>query len=158
MRSILALATGALLSTTASSFAAVVTYPNPGDGGKTTCTESLSTSSNSADSIQGAAVSNHILVGTVTAAGDPCNTGATASYGQGFVGKLTPAAGVTKNGAIVAGYSSSYHVSYITVISWPLPAVGKTGTFDTYLNACELGGKNCGTLTYAGSTIYTRTK
>ena len=153
---ILLIATGALLSMTASAFAVpTITYPNPVGSG--TCTITLQVSSNTGGDIEGVPVSDHILVATKVAAGDPCNPSANNQYGQGFIGKLTVATGVSKTGAIVGSYNANYGVSYVTVISWPLPKVSGTGTIDTFLNSCQAGGTNCYTLTYGGAYTFTRT-
>jgi hypothetical protein len=162
MRTILALATGALLSTTVSAFAATITFPNPAGSG--TCTETVAASSNSAAFIEGAAVTNHILIATVTpnSPSNACNStvGGTAIYGEGFIGSLKPAGTTVKNGYVVGSYNPAYKVHYVSVIS-TLPAVHGTGTIDTFLNTCELTPPpkgNCNTLTYGGKVTYTRTQ
>jgi hypothetical protein len=160
MRTILALAAGALLSTTVSAFAATITFPNPAGAG--TCTENIFATSNSAAFIEGAAVTNHILIATVTphSPTNACNTGTTDLYGEGFIGSLKPAGTTVKTGYIVGSYNPAYKVHYVSVIS-TLPAVGKTGTIDTFLDTCEITPPpkgNCSTLTYGGKVTYTRTQ
>jgi hypothetical protein len=156
MKIMLALAAGALLSTTVSAFAVpTIQYTPP--GGKVACNEQIYTSSNSAAFIEGAAVTNHVLVATINPKGDACASPTAANYGEGFIGTVKPSGTVIKNGAFVAGYSATYKLHYITVISWPLPAVGGSGTLDVYLSNGETG-KNGQALVYGGKMTYKRTQ